>query len=95
MAMASSYSTFRFLNRRSSVSRANVACLSSCSLMACLIFAFALDVRANVSQSRLGYWLALVSISTWSPLWSLVRMGTFLPLIFPPEQCEPMLVWIL
>ncbi len=46
-------------------------------------------VATKESQSREGVWLGAVRISTMSPLESVVRSGTSLPLIRAPTQRCP------
>ena len=52
------------------------------------------EVRTKVSQSRLGLWPGLVTISTMSPFFSRERSGTIRPLTRAPTQRWPTSVWI-
>ena len=63
------------------------------SLSQCLILLRARGLFTKPSQSRLGLCSFWVTISTMSPVRSLVRSGTMRPLTLAPTQVWPTSVW--
>ena len=72
----------------SSIERACSTCLRNARILL-----RARVVLATASQSRLGWWPAWVTISTWSPFLRSVLSGTRRPLTRAPTHWWPTSVW--